>query len=90
MQEKVRANRVVNWIMWFTYITTNVLGALTWALPFGDGIYAVNVADRLHVVFGVMWTILAAVHLALHWKWIKSTTQRYIHVNLRGGNDFQG
>ena len=30
------------------------------------------------------------VHLALHWKWIASTTWRYIHVNLWGTNDFQG
>ncbi len=78
MPEKLRANRVVDRIMWITYITTNVFGAIAWALHFGDDIYVVRVPDRLHVVFGVMWTILAAMHLALHWKWIASTTQRYI------------
>jgi hypothetical protein len=78
MPEKLRANRVVDRIMWITYIATNLFGAVALALHFGDGIYVVGVPDRVHVVFGVTWTILATVHLALHWKWITSTTQRYI------------
>lgn len=78
MPEKVRANRVVDRIMWITYIVTNVFGAIAWALHFGDGIYVVSVPDRLHVVLGVAWTILTIAHLALHWKWITSTSQRYI------------
>jgi len=90
MPEKIRANRVVDRIMWIAFIATNVFGAIAWALHFGDDIYIVSVPDRLHVMFGVAWTIFATVHLALHWKWIASTTQRYIHVNLRGTNDFQG
>jgi hypothetical protein len=78
MPEKLRTNRVVDRIMWITYIATNVFGAIAWALHFGGGIYIVRVPDRLHVVFGVAWTILTIVHLALHWKWITSTSQRYI------------
>ena len=78
MPEKLRANRVVDRIMWITYIATNVFGAVAWALHFGDGIYVVSVPDRLHVVFGVMWTILVTAHLTSHWKWVTSTTQRYI------------
>jgi len=78
MPDKLRANRVVDRIMWITYIATNVFGAIAWALHFGDDIYVVRVPDRLHVVFGIAWTILTITHLALHWKWITSTTQRYI------------
>ena len=78
MPEKLRSNRVVDRIMWITYIATNVFGATAWALHFGDDIYVVSVPDRLHVVFGVAWTILVTVHLALHWKWIETTTRRYI------------
>ncbi len=84
MPEKLRANRVVDRIMWITFIATNVFGAIAWALHFGDDIYIVRVPDRLHVVFGVAWTILTIVHLVLHWKWIASTARRYRHVNLRG------
>jgi hypothetical protein len=78
MTDKLRANRVVDRIMWITYIATNVFGAIAWALHFGDDIYVVRIPDRLHVVFGVAWTILTIAHLALHWKWITSTTQRYM------------
>lgn len=78
MPEKLRANRVVDRIMWITYIAANVFGATACALHFGDDIYVVMVPDRLHVVFGIAWTILTIAHLALHWKWITSTTQRYI------------
>ena len=87
LQKKLRANRVVDRIMWFAYIATNVFGGLAWALHLGVDTYIVRVPDRLHVVFGVMWTILLIVHLVLHWKWITSTTRRYIHVNIRSAND---
>jgi hypothetical protein len=82
MPEKLRANRVVDRIMWITYIATNVFGAMAWALHFGDDIYMVSVPDRLHVVFGIAWTILTIAHLALHWRWIASTSQRYIALGL--------
>jgi hypothetical protein len=82
MTEKVRANRVVDRIMWIAFIAANVFGAIAWALHFGDCIYVVSVPDRLHVVFGVAWTIFTIAHLALHWKWISFTTQRYIALGL--------
>ena len=89
MPKKLRANRVVNRIMWFAYLATNISGAIAWALHFGDNIYIVRVPDRLHVVFGVAWTVFAMAHLVLHWKWIASTSRRYIHVNLKGAGDVQ-
>jgi hypothetical protein len=49
----------------------------------GDAIYLVNAPNRLHVVFGVVWTIFMIVHLALHWKWIAATSQRYIQFYIR-------
>jgi hypothetical protein len=82
MPEKLRANRVVNRVMWIIYITTNVFGAIAWALHFGDDAYIVSVPDRLHVAFGATWTIIAIAHLVLHWKWITSTSQRYITLGL--------
>ena len=90
LPEKLRANRVVDRVMWITFITTNVFGAMAWVLHHGDGIYLVSLPDRLHVVFGVAWTILMVVHLALHWSWIASATRRYLHVTLREGNHIQG
>ena len=89
LPKKLRSNRFVDRIMWIAYIATNLFGAIAWALHFGDDIYIVRVPDRLHVVFGVAWTILTIVHLVLHWKWIASTSRRYIHVNLMGSNNLQ-
>jgi hypothetical protein len=81
LPEKLRANRVVDRVMWFAFIATNVFGAAAWALHLGDDIYIVSIPDRLHVACGVMWAILAAVHLALHWKWIANTARRHAHIN---------
>ena len=81
MSEKLRTNRIVNRIMWITYIAASVSGALAWAMHFGNGSYVVTVPDRLHMVVGLAWIFLVTVHLALHRKWIVSTTQRYIRVN---------
>ena len=78
MPERLRANRVVDRILWITLIATNVLGAMASLLHFGDEIYFVRIPDRLHIISGVAWTILAVAHLALHWKWIASTTRRYL------------
>jgi hypothetical protein len=39
MPEKVRANRVVDRIMWITFIATNVFGETARAFQFGDDIY---------------------------------------------------
>ena len=89
MPEKLRAIRIVDRIMWITYIVANVFGAISWALHFGDVTSVVMVPDRLHVVFGIAWTILTITHLALHWKWITSTTQRYIVPGLGRSNPIQ-
>jgi NO-binding membrane sensor protein with MHYT domain len=81
MSEKLRTNRIADRIMWIIFITANVSGALAWAMHFGDDIYVVTVPDRLHVAVGIALTFLVTLHLTLHWKWIPSTTRRYILVN---------
>jgi hypothetical protein len=90
MPKKLRANRVVDQGLWITFIAANVCGAIAWALQLGDDTFMVRVADRLHVMLGVAWTLLVIVHLALHWKWIASTARRYRLINVRGSDGFQG
>jgi hypothetical protein len=89
MPEKLRANRVVDRIIWIAFIATIVLGVVAWALHLGDDIYVVSVPDRPHAAFGVAWTIFVTMHLILHKKWIASTARRCIQVNLQRTNDFQ-
>jgi len=52
MSAKLRANRVVDRMMWINYITMNIFGALAWLLYCNADIYAVRVADCLRVVSG--------------------------------------
>jgi hypothetical protein len=80
LQDKLRANRIVNRVLWIVFIATNVFWTMAWAFRLGDDHYYVSVPDRLHVVFGVVLVILVTVHLALHWKWIASTTRRYLWI----------
>jgi hypothetical protein len=89
MPKKIRSNRVVDRIMWLTYIATNVFGVIAWVLHYGDQVYLIRMPDRLHVIFGVACTILMIVHLVLHWKWIASTATLCIHVNFGVSSDFQ-
>jgi hypothetical protein len=53
MSEKLRLNRIVDRIIWITFIAANATGALAWAMHFGDDIYFVTVPDRLHAVVGI-------------------------------------
>lgn len=76
MPMKLRANRVVDRAMWLCYIAANVCGALTAAFHFHDTSAAILIPERPHVAFGVAWTVLTIVHLALHWKWIGVTARR--------------
>jgi hypothetical protein len=89
MPKKLRANRIVDRMMWITYIATNGFGAIGWAFHFGNDIYIVSFPDRLHVAFGVSWTILAIAHLVLHLKWIVSIAQQCIHVTIGVSGDLQ-
>jgi len=83
LQGKVRANRIVNRIMWIVFISTTVFGAMAWAFDSQDDHYYVSVPDRLHVAFGVALLVIATVHLALHWKWIALTARRCLQM--KGG-----
>jgi hypothetical protein len=83
LQGKLRANRIVNRIIWFVFIASTVFGAMSWAFHLGDNHYYVGVPDHLHVVFGVALVITVTVHLALHWKWIALTTRRYIQIPMQ-------
>ncbi len=87
--KNIRANRLIDRIMWLTFIATNAFGVIAWVLHFGDKVYLVRMPDRLHVVFGVLCTILMVIHLVLHWKWIVSTAQRCFRVNFGVDRDLQ-
>ena len=70
MPKKLRANRIVNRVMWFSFIATTVFGLLTLIFSLNYSAFFVQVSNRLHVGFGFTWLTLAIMHLVFHRKWI--------------------
>ena len=89
MPRKLCTNRIVDRILWLTYMTANGFGVMAWALRIGADHYMVRVPDRLHGVFGIACTMAMAVHLTLHWKWIASAFRRYIQIHIGAANTLQ-
>jgi hypothetical protein len=90
MQAKVRTNRLVDRIMWFTFIAANGFGVITGALHFGDPTYSAGMPERLHVIFGAASTSLMALHLVLHRQWIASTARRFVHRDFKCAKGLPG
>jgi uncharacterized membrane protein len=77
MPKKLRANRIVNRVMWFSFITTTVFGMLSLVFSLNSSVFLVQVSARLHVGFGLAWLTLAIVHLMFHRKWIINTLRGF-------------
>ena len=78
LKKSVRANRVIDRIVWFSFICANVFGLLAWLLPARLPGEAVSIVDRLHVATSILWLVCLAAHLVLHQKWIVSAVHRYL------------
>jgi hypothetical protein len=74
LPRKIKANRVVNRIIWITFLAASVLGTLGWFMQNNQS--QVNIFSRLHVVLAVSWLMGIIVHLVFHRKWISSTIKR--------------
>jgi len=80
LSPKLRANRVIDRLIWMIFLATGVFGALAWILSAGGSI--VSISSRLHVAFAMAWLVGITIHLALHKKWIMSTTRRFLWVSI--------
>lgn len=76
MPARLRANRVVDRVMWIGFFAANALGALAAVLPLDGLSGGVSLPVRLHVALSIAWSLTAVVHLALHWSWIAVTARR--------------
>ncbi|MBA4383807.1 MAG: hypothetical protein C0410_03660 [Anaerolinea sp.] len=77
MPKKLRANRIVNRVMWISFIATTLFGMLTMVFSLAGNIFFVQASSRLHVGFGFAWLTLAIVHLVFHRKWIVYTLRGF-------------
>ncbi|PKN99711.1 MAG: hypothetical protein CVU42_06910 [Chloroflexi bacterium HGW-Chloroflexi-4] len=80
MPKKLRANRIVNRVMWFTYIASVIFGMFSWAMRLCGWIGFMPTLNRLHVGFGLAWLTLAIVHLTFHRKWIIFTLRNFMAI----------
>jgi hypothetical protein len=78
----VRANRVIDRLIWFTFISCNVFGILAWLLSASLPAGAIRIFSRLHFASSMAWLVFMVAHLVLHQKWIVAVTRRY---SLSGG-----
>ena len=78
----LRANRVMDRLVWITFLASSTFGVLDWIIPAGEN--GVSIAGRLHVAFGMAWLLGITVHLVLHRKWIASATKRQLRVSRAG------
>jgi hypothetical protein len=74
----VRANRLINRLVWFAFILSNFSGMLVWLLSASVSPEVIKMLDRLHVTTSITWMALLVTHLVLHQKWIVSAIQRYL------------
>jgi len=74
LTRKIKANRVVNRIIWIAFLAAGVFGILGWVVEKNES--QVNIFFRLHVVLGICWLMGVMVHLVFHRKWISSTIKR--------------
>ena len=77
LKRPVLANRVINRLTWFTFITSNIFGVLVWLLSTSLPIGMIKIFAHLHVSTSMAWLIFLSAHLVLHKKWIISAVFRY-------------
>jgi hypothetical protein len=82
LPRKIKANRVVNRMIWITFLAASVFGIVGWFVQNNGS--RVNLFSRPHVVFAICWLMGIVVHLVFHRKWIFSTIKRQ-WTNKAGG-----
>lgn len=67
---KLKANRILDRIIWIAFLSASGFALLDLVLP-GSG-YQVSIFGRLHVAFAIVLLVGIIVHLVFHRKWISS------------------
>jgi hypothetical protein len=88
LKKPVRANRVINRLTWFAFLSSTIFGMLAWLLSASMPIEAIRLFDRLHTATSITCMVLVATHLVLHQKWINLATQRFLPYSLAANGKF--
>jgi hypothetical protein len=82
LKKSVQINRIVDRLIWFAFLFSNISGILAWWLFSIMAVEASRVFNRIHLVTSIAWLVLLSIHLVLHQKWIVSAIQRYFSLGL--------
>lgn len=77
---KLKANRILDRIIWISFLSASGFGLLALVFP-GTG-YRVSILSRLHVAFGIVLLVGIIVHLVFHRKWIYSIIKGYFLIKV--------
>ena len=86
LKGEIRFNYVLNFLLFFLMVAVIFSGILISevALPFLGIPIVINAFwIGLHDASANLLMITVGIHLAMHWKWIVSTTKRYLFKNKR-------
>lgn len=78
MSRAARRNLVLNAVVALSFAVCAVSGIYFLFVPEGQGMKGASVAwDLTHTWSGVVLITAVAVHLAIHWRWVKNVTVRF-------------
>lgn len=72
--EKMKINYIIDAIMFISIILVTISGAIMHILRHQDNESAVF--TFIHILLGSLLTVLAIIHVILHWNWIVSMTKK--------------
>jgi len=76
LSKGARLNVAVNLVVAVSFLLVSVSGIYFLLWPAGDN--SATVWDMIHTWSGVVMIAAVAVHLALHWRWVKNVTVRMV------------
>ncbi len=87
LPKKLRANRIVDRVIWIAFLLTNIFGMA--AFLFDRNSIVVSMADKLHLISGMVMMLAMVVHLVFHRNWIVNMLRRFIQNNERQSEGIQ-
>jgi hypothetical protein len=76
LSRRVRLNIALNVLVAASGLVTAVTGIYLLFTPSGHGASQAVTWDLVHTWAGVVMTVAAVAHLAIHWRWVKNVTRR--------------
>ena len=77
LKKPVLANRVIDRLTWFAFLSSNLFGILAWLLSASLPTGAIEIFEHVHAATSMAWLVFLAAHLVFHKKWIVSAFFRY-------------